>query len=63
MNGLIILGAVSLLGYWGYKNLTKAAEKVSKRVKEAENEKKTGAQGTLIQDPKTGEYRVKREDE
>lgn len=63
MNGLILLGAVSLLGYWGYKNLTKTAEKVSKRVKEAENEKKTGAQGTLIEDPETGEYRVKKEDE
>jgi membrane protein implicated in regulation of membrane protease activity len=63
MNGLLLLGVVGAIGWWGYKNFTKAANEVSKRVRRAEKEKKTGAQGTLIQDPKTGEYRVKREDE
>jgi membrane protein implicated in regulation of membrane protease activity len=63
MNGLIVLGVVGALGWWGYKNLTKAAEKVSARVRDAEKERKTGAQGTLIEDPETGEYRIKRDDE
>ena len=63
MQGLILLGVVGAIGWWGYKNFTKTAEKVSQRVREAEKEKRTGAQGTLIQDPETGEYRVKKDDE
>lgn len=63
MNGIILLGAVTLIGWLGYKNFVKQAEKVSAKVREAEKERKTGAQGTLIQDPETGEYRVKTDDE
>lgn len=63
MNGLILLGAVGFIGWLGYKSFVKQAEKVSARVREAEKERQTGAQGTLIQDPETGEYRVKRDDE
>lgn len=63
MNGLILLGIVGAVGWWGYRNLTKTAEKVSKKVREAEKERQNGAQGTLIEDPETGEYRIKRDDE
>lgn len=63
MNGIILLGAVTLIGWWGYKNFVKQAEKVSAKVRDAENERRTGAQGTLIEDPETGEYRVKQDDE
>lgn len=63
MNGIILLGAVTFIGWLGYKSFVKQAEKVSARVREAEKERETGAQGTLIQDPETGEYRVKQDDE
>lgn len=63
MNGLIILGIMGAVGWWGYKSFTKAAAKVSERVRDAEKEKRNGASGTLIEDPETGEYRIKREDE
>lgn len=37
--------------------------KLSAKSKQREKERETGAIGTLIKDPETGEYRVKREDE
>ncbi|WP_144575763.1 NfeD family protein [Agrobacterium sp. DE0009] len=55
---LLVVGAIIL-----YRRFVRAAEKLSAKSKRREKERETGAIGTLIKDPQTGEYRVKREDE
>ncbi|MDZ7928406.1 MAG: hypothetical protein U5L46_15860 [Agrobacterium sp.] len=55
---LLVVGSVIL-----YRRFVRAAEKLSAKSKQREKERETGAIGTLIKDPETGEYRVKREDE
>ena len=51
----IVLGVVA---YVGYRSFMREAEKVVARAKRAENEVRTGTQGTLVKDPKTGEYHL-----
>lgn len=46
-----------------YRRFVRDAEKLSAKSKQREKERETGAIGTLIKDPETGGYRVKREDE
>lgn len=58
MAQLLLLVAVGLVGWMGYKRFLKEAERVRKSVKKAKKETETGASGTLVKDPKTGEYRV-----
>ena len=55
---LLIVGAIIL-----YKRFVKDAERLSAKSKRQEKERQTGAAGTLVKDPETGEYRVKKEDE
>ena len=55
---LLVVGSVIL-----YRRFVRDAEKLSAKSKQREKERETGAIGTLIKDPDTGEYRVKREDE
>ena len=47
-----------IVGWMGYRRFLKEAERVTKSVRRAEKEAETGASGTLVEDPKTGEYRV-----
>ena len=63
MQGLLLLGAFVGVAWFGYRRLLKEADRVSKKVRQAEQERQTGAKGTLIEDPETGEYRLKRDDE
>lgn len=63
MAQLIFLLLVVGGGMLFYRRFISDAQKLSAKSKRAERERKTGADGTLVQDPKTGEYRVKREDE
>ncbi len=56
---LLLVGGGLLL----YRRFVADAEKLSARSKQAERERETGAMGTLVKDPETGEYRVKREGE
>jgi hypothetical protein len=60
---LILLAAVVGVGWYGYRKFVAEAQRVSARVREAEREAETGAQGTLVQDPETGEYRLKKPEE
>lgn len=55
---LLVVGSVIL-----YRRFVRDAEKLSAKSKQREKERETGAIGTLIKYPETGEYRVKREDE
>lgn len=63
MPQLLLLAAVGAIGWFGYKRFLAEAERVSARVRDAEKEAKTGSQGTLIEDPDTGEYRLRKPDE
>ncbi|KGD86108.1 MULTISPECIES: hypothetical protein [Rhizobium/Agrobacterium group] len=56
---IIVIGG----GWMLYKKFIKDAEKLTQRSKEREKERQTGAMGTLVKDPVTGEYRVKRDEE
>lgn len=58
MPQLILLAVVGVIAYVGYRSFIREAEKVSARLRRAENEAKTNATGTLVKDPVTGEYRV-----
>ena len=39
------------------------AERLSRQRRQSEKEQRTGATGTLVKDPETGEYRLRRDDE
>lgn len=58
MPQLVVIAAFGALAWYGYKSFVKEAERVNKAVRRAEKESETGANGTLVQDPATGEYRV-----
>lgn len=61
MPQLILLAVVGVVAYFGYRSFVKEAERVTARVRRAERQRATGAQGTLVMDPKTGEYRLARD--
>ncbi|MBX3571534.1 MAG: hypothetical protein KF694_04185 [Mesorhizobium sp.] len=58
MPQLILLAIVGIVAYVGYRAFIREAERVSARLRRAEQEAKTKAAGTLVKDPATGEYRV-----
>ena len=56
---IITVGGIWLL----YRRFVRDARKLAEKSRRAETERRTGAMGTLVKDPKTGEYHVKRENE
>ncbi len=58
MMPLIFFAAVGIAAYVGYRSLVKEAERVTAKVRRAEKQAASGATGTLVQDPETGEYRL-----
>lgn len=63
MAQLIFIIVVAAGGWMLYKKFIKEAEKLSARSKRREQERQTGAIATLEKDPKTGEYRIRRDEE
>jgi membrane protein implicated in regulation of membrane protease activity len=61
MPQILFFAAVGVLAWFGYKSLLKTAGRVNEKAKEQKGEKKTGAQGTLIKDPDSGEYHVRKD--
>ncbi|AYG65365.1 MULTISPECIES: hypothetical protein [unclassified Rhizobium] len=60
----IIFFIIAVGGIWFlYRRFVRDARRLAEKSRRAETERRTGAMGTLVKDPKTGEYRVKREDE
>ncbi len=55
---ILVVGAIIL-----YRRFVSDARKLTAKSRQREKERETGAIGTLVKDPETGEYRVKREDE
>ncbi len=63
MAQIIFLLLVVGLAWYGYRKFVSDAERLTKQHRRSEEERRTGATGTLVKDPKTGEYRVRRDDE
>ena len=61
MPQLILLAIVGIVAYIGYRSFIREAERVSSRVRRAEQEARNQSSGTLVKDPKTGEYHVNKE--
>ena len=60
---LIFVVLVLIAGWFVYRKFLADAEKVVRKAKVKRKEQASGALGTLVKDPVTGEYRLKREEE
>jgi hypothetical protein len=58
MPQIILLAVVGAVAYFGYRSFIREANRVTAKVRRAERQQATGANGTLVKDPKTGEYRL-----
>ena len=58
MPQVIFFAVVGVAAYFGYKAFLREAERVTAKVRREEKQARMGVNGTLVQDPKTGEYRV-----
>jgi membrane protein implicated in regulation of membrane protease activity len=63
MSQLILLLVVVAIAWLGYRKFIADAQRLSRKRREAEKERQTGAVGTLVKDPETGEYRLRRDDD
>jgi membrane protein implicated in regulation of membrane protease activity len=61
MPQLVFFAVVGIAAYVGYRSLLREANRVTAKVRRHEEQSRTGAQGTLVYDPKSGEYRVVRD--
>ena len=57
MPQLIFFAVVGIAAYVGYKSFVKEAERVTAKIRRTEKQRASGTIGTLVKDPKTGEYR------
>jgi membrane protein implicated in regulation of membrane protease activity len=58
MPQLIFFALIGAVAYFGYKSFLREADRVTAKVRRAEKQARTGATGTLVKDPETGEYRL-----
>lgn len=58
MPQLVFFVVVGVAAYFGYKSFVREAERVTAKIRRHERQSATGANGTLIRDPNTGEYRL-----
>lgn len=61
MPQLIFFAVVGIAAYVGYRSFVREAERVTAKIRRHENQARTGANGTLVYDPQSGEYRVVRD--
>lgn len=58
MPQLIFFAVVGAAAYFGYRAFVREAERVTAKIRRQEHQSRTGTTGTLVKDPKTGEYRL-----
>lgn len=63
MAQLILLVILIGGGWLLYRKFVADAERVSAKARQLKRERDSGASGTLVKDPVTGEYRVQRGEE
>jgi hypothetical protein len=57
MPQFIFFAVVGAVAYFGYRHFVREAERVTAKIRRHEQQAKNHANGTLVFDPKTGEYR------
>ena len=58
MPQIIFFAIVGAAAYFGYRTFIREAERVTAKVRRTEKQAANGTMGTLVKDPKTGEYRL-----
>jgi len=58
MPQLIFFALIAAAAFFGYRSFVREAERVTRRMERARQEAATGSTGTLVKDPKTGEYHL-----
>jgi len=58
MPQLLFFALVGVVAYFVYRSFIREANRVTAKVRRAEKQAANGATGTLVKDPKTGEYRL-----
>ena len=58
MPQVIFFAAIGAVAYFGYRTFVREAQRVTAKVRRTEKQAANGANGTLVKDPKTGEYRL-----
>ncbi len=58
MPQIIFVAVVGAAAYFGYRAFVREAERVTAKIRRTEKQAANGTMGTLVKDPKTGEYRL-----
>lgn len=58
MPQIIFFAVVGVAAYYGYKAFLREAERVTAKIRREERQDANRANGTLVEDPKTGVYKV-----
>ncbi|TIO68372.1 MAG: hypothetical protein E5Y00_19340 [Mesorhizobium sp.] len=58
MPQIIFFVVVGAAAYLGYRAFVREAERVTAKIRRTEKQAANGTMGTLVKDPKTGEYRL-----
>lgn len=60
MTRILLYGLVCTAAIFAYRLYKRETVRVAAHIRQKQAEKRTGAKGTLVQDPTTGEYVVRR---
>jgi len=58
MPQIIFFAVVGAAAYFCYRAFVREAERVTAKIRRTEKQAANGTMGTLVKDPKTGEYRL-----
>lgn len=58
MPQIIFFATVGVIAYIGYRTFVREVERVTAKIRRTEKQAANGTHGTLVKDPKTGEYRL-----
>lgn len=58
MPQVIFFVIVGVAAYYGYRSFLREADRVTAKIRRHERQAANGTNGTLVRDPKTGEYRL-----
>lgn len=61
MPQLILFLTVAVIAWFGYRKFVLDAERLARQREQVRRQREAGSQGTLVKDPATGEYRLKRD--